>query len=219
MSIFMNRKLIFCWAFFACLVFVLPAMGQDYSKMNLHFVYIDHETTTPVNRLCQRLRTLRDDALEVEDALIVYLSDGAQSPVSITNLKDESGHNRDANDSFTTIIAALQDYNSHSVVATMDRTNILNLFDEFSFVDANGKLRFNSVIMDFYVGSGFWSLNNNEKVIAHIFTVLDVAKYPKEKLSFNLYKAKEDNFHFTEDMPFGDNNIDGINSKLKIFEY
>ena len=117
---------------------VFSASAQDYSKVNLHFVYIDHEPSTPVNQLCQRVRTLRDDAIEVEDALIVYLSDGRQSLLSFTNLRDASGRNRDANDAFVNIIAALQDANSHDVIAQEDRNNILRLFDEYNFVDENG---------------------------------------------------------------------------------
>lgn len=215
----MKRTHIFCLAFFACLMTVLPAKAQDYSSMNLHFIYIAHETSTPVNKLCERLRTVRDDALEVEDALIIYLSDGVTSPVSLTNLKDQTGRNRDSQDSYTDIIAALQDFNSHNVVARNDRNNILNLFDEYNFLDENGKLRFNSVIMDFYVGASFWALGNNEKIIAHLFTAFDAASYSKDKFSFNVYKPKGENLQYVEGMPFGDNNIDGINSKLKIFEY
>jgi len=215
----MNRIQIIGLTILACLLSFVSAKAQDYSKMNLHFIYIAHETSTPVNKLCERLRTVRDDAIEVEDALIVYLSDGALSPISFTNLKDNSGRNRDSQDSYTDIIAALQDFNSHNVVARNDRTNILNLFDEYNFLDENGNLRFNTVIMDFYVGASFWSLGNNEKIIAHLFTALNAASFPKDRFSFNVYKPRGEKLVYVEGMPFGDNNIDGINSKLKIFEY
>ena len=215
----MNRIQIIGLTILACLLSFVSAKAQDYSKMNLHFIYIAHETSTPVNKLCERLRTVRDDAIEVEDALIVYLSDGALSPISFTNLKDNSGRNRDSQDSYTDIIAALQDFNSHNVVARNDRTNILNLFDEYNFLDENGNLRFNTVIMDFYVCASFWSLGNNEKIIAHLFTALNAASFPKDRFSFNVYKPRGEKLVYVEGMPFGDNNIDGINSKLKIFEY
>ena len=125
----MKRIQLLFGAIVACFVIALSAKAQDYSKMNLHFIYIAHETSTPVNKLCERIRTVRDDALEVEDALIIYLSDGVLSPVSLTNLKDQSGLHRDSPESYTDIIAALQDFNSHNVVARNDRTNLLNLFD------------------------------------------------------------------------------------------
>lgn len=201
------------------IVGVLNVYAQDYSKVNLHFVYIDHEPSTPVNQLCQRIRTLRDDAIEVEDALIVYLSDGRQSLLSFTNLQDVYGRNRDKNDAFVDIIAALQDANSHDVIAQEDRKNILRLFDEYNFVDEDGRFLFSSVTMDFYVGPEYWTLGNHEKVISHLFVDFDAASFPKEKLSFNVFKPKGQSLNYQEEMPFGDNNIDGINQKLSIFEY
>lgn len=193
--------------------------AQDFSKVNLHFVYIDHEPTTPVNQLCQRIRTLRDDAIEVEDALIVYLSDGRQSLLSFTNLEDKRGMERDKNEAFVNIIAALQDANSHDVRAQDDRNNILKLFEEYNFVNDEGRFLFSSVTMDFYVGPEYWALGNNEKVITHLFVDFDAASFPKEKLVFNVFKPKGQNLNYPEGMPFGDNNIDGINQKLSIFEY
>lgn len=213
-----NCKIIFV-AVVLMIVGSLSVQAQDYSKVNLHFVYIDHEPSTPVNQLCQRIRTLRDDAIEVEDALIVYLSDGRQSLLSFTNLQDMAGRNRDKNEAFVDIIAALQDANSHDVIAQEDRKNILRLFDEYNFVDENGKFLFSSVTMDFYVGPEFWTLGNHEKVISHLFVDFDAASFPKDKLAFNVFKAKGQTLKYPEGMPFGDNNIDGINQKLSIFEY
>ena len=193
--------------------------AQDYSNVNLHFVYIDHEPSTPVNQLCQRIRTLRDDAIEVEDALIVYLSDGKQSLLSFTNLHDVNDRNRDKNEAFVDIIAALQDANSHDVIAQEDRRNILNLFEEYNFIDEDGQFLFNSVTMDFYVGPEYWSLGNNEKVISHLYVDFNAASFPKDKLVFNVFKPKGQLLNYQEGMPFGDNNIDGINQKLSVYEY
>lgn len=205
----------------ALLLFMVATVGkaQDFSSMNLHFVYIDHEPSTPVNKLCERIRTLRDDAIEVDDALILYLSDGKQSLISFTNLKDNYGKDRDSNDAFVGIIAALQDANSHDVTASEDRKNILTLFDEYNFVNEMGHFKFSSVTMDFYVGSGFWSLGNNEKVISHLFVDFDVASQPKDKFVFNVFRPKGEVLDYPEGQPFGDNNIDGINNKLSIYEY
>ena len=200
-------------------IFATRIVAQDYSKTNLHFVYIAHETSTPVNKLCERLRTLRDDAIEVEDAFIIYLSDGRQSLLSLTNLKDNSQKGRDQESAYVDIIAALQDANSHDVIAREDRKNIYDLFDEFNFVNEQGHLLFSSVVMDFYVGPGFWTLGNDEKIIAHLFTAFKAANFPRDIFSFNVYKPKGQTLSHEKGMPFGDNNIDGINSKLSIFEY
>lgn len=197
----------------------LNAVAQDYKNMNLHFVYIDHEPTTPVSQLCQRIRTLRDDAIEVEDALIVYLSDGKHPLLSYTNLQDPSGRNLDKNEAFVEVIAALQDANSHEVIAQEDRKNILRLFDKYNFIDENGEFIFSSVTMDFYIGPNFWALGNNEKIISHLFAAFDVNSLPKEKFTFSVFKPKGQSLEYPAGMPFGDNNIDGINQVIRIFEY
>lgn len=195
------------------------AQSANYSSMNLHFVYIDHEPSTPVNKLCERLRMLRDDAVEIGDALIIYLADGQSPIVSLTGLKDKKGLGRDDNQTYTRIVAALQNANYHDVMARIDREKIIQLFDEYDFVDESGNFLFNSVIMDFYVGPEFWSLKDNERVIAHLFTAFKAASYTKGKFSFNVFKAKEQELDYPKGMPFGDNNIDGINEKLSIFDY
>ena len=214
------RKRTILLALFFCL-FIRQIIAQDagYSSMNLHFVYIAHETSTPVNKLCEKLRTLRDDAIEVEDAFIIYLSDGRQSLLSLTNLKDFNQKGRDQESAYVDIIAALQDTNSHDVIAREDRKNIINIFDEFNFTNEAGQLLFSSVVMDFYVGPSFWALGNNEKIIAHLFTAFKAADFPRDKFSFNVYKPKGQTLGYDKGMPFGDNDIDGINKKLSIFDY
>ena len=201
--------------------FVKYAAGQNqnYSSMNLHFIYIDHETSTPINKLCERLRTMRDDAVEVNDALILYLADGYTPRVSLINLEDLRGKQRDQIDAYTGIISALQNANSHDVIAREDRRHIIDLFEEFNFVDESGKLHFNTVIMDFYVGPSFWSLGNNEKIIAHLFTIFKASSFTRDKFAFNVYKPRGIELGYEKGTPFGDNNIDDINNKLSIFDY
>lgn len=205
--------------FMFCFLAVTKAGAQDFSKMNLHFVYIDHEPTTPVNQLCQKLRILRDDATEIDDALIIYLSDGKSSPMSFTNLKDVTGNKYDQREAFDDVIDALQNANSHDVIAREDRRNILNVLDAYNFIDDAGRLRFASVVIDFYVGPSFWTLGNNEKVISHLFVALNAAAYTRDKFSFYIWKPRGENLGYPEGKPFGDKNIDGINSKVSVFEY
>ena len=193
--------------------------AQDKSLMNLHFVYIDHEVTTPINELCSRLRTLQEDATEVNDALIVYLSDGTSSIESFTNLKDKKDKNRDAEQSFLEVISALQDANSHDVTAAIDVQRIIDIFDEHNFIDNRGVVLYNSVIFDFYVGRSFWSLGNNEKVLAHLYHIFNLSSLPRSKFTLNIFTPKADHVSYKEGMPFGDNNIDDINNNVKILKY
>lgn len=216
----MNNVLIrFSSLFFLLFILVGEIKAQDKASMNLHFVYIDHEVTTPITELCGRLRSLQEDATEVDDALMIYLSDGRASLVSFTNMKDTSGQGRDKELAFVEIISALQDANSHDVIATEDIKNIIELFDEYNFVEDDGSIMYNSVSFDFYVGASFWTLGNNEKVISHLYHDFSMSELPKDKFNLNIYVPKTDHVSFPEGMPFGDNNIEGINDKLKLFEY
>lgn len=204
------------WGIFQSLC--LNAQTDDSSK-NLHFVYIAHEVTTPITELCEKIQTLHDDATEVDDALIVYLSDGSTSLTSFTNLKDNEGKGRDTDNAFLEVIAALEDANSHDVIATDDVTNIQNLFKEYNFVSESGAITYASVIFDFYIGNNFWTLGNNEKVIAHLYECFSLYKMPRGQFTLNIYKPKTDHLKYPEGKPFGDNNIEGINEKVRILEY
>lgn len=202
---------------FMC-VFVQRAQAQDYSNTNLHVIYIDHETSTPVTQLCSRIRTLRDDALEIEDALIVYLADGSTPLISLTNLPDETGRDRDKSDAIYAIFDALQTVNSHNVIAREDRRQLLQLFDEFNFVDNNNQLRFKNVTIDFYIGPSFWALGY-EKIISHLYVALGVSQFPRDRFAFNIFKPRGTDLGYPKGKPFGNENIDGINEKLTILEY
>lgn len=197
----------------------VKAQDNDKSSVNLHFVYIDHEVTTPITELCERLRSLQEDATEINDALILYLSDGRASIVSFTNIKDVTGQGRDKELAFIEVISALQDANSHDVVASEDIKNIINLFEEYNFVDEDGTILYNNVTFDFYVGASFWTLGNNEKVISHLYHDFSMSELPKSQFSLNIYVPKTDHVSYPEGMPFGDNNVGDINNKVKLFEY
>ncbi len=207
----------FLIAVFVCLV-PQKALSLDYSKINLHVVYIDHETSTPVTRLIERLRRLRDDAIEIEDALIVYLADGSTPLVSLTNLPDATGRDRNKKEALYTIFDALQNVNSHNIIEREDRSHLLQLFDEFNFVDDNENLRFKTVTVDFYIGPSFWALGY-EKIISHLYVALGVAKLPKERFAYNIFKPKDIELGYPDEEPFCVGNLDGINQELHVFEY
>lgn len=214
-----NKIRILTLLLLTCITGCMDVWAEDVSSMNLHFVYIAHESTTPVNQLCERIRTLQNDAVEIDDALIVYLSDGLNSPMSFANMRDYTGRGRDTQQAFDSVIGALQDANSHDVVARHDIANILNLFSEYNFLNENREVIYNSVTFDFYVGPSFWGLNNNEAVIAHLYAAFDVQSLPKSKFTLNVYVPRADELKYPEGQPFGPNNIDGINNKVKILKY
>lgn len=194
--------------------------AQDY----YHFIYVEHEIGNHKNLLCERLKSLREDARETGDALIIYLSTGDQEQdygiCSYTNLKDPFGKNQDTEDAFNSIIAVIQDSKSLPVNAQADVKNVREIMDELNFVDESDNYKYQKTEIDFYAGNRFWKLGFNNSIIAHLYSVLGIANIPKNKVEFRVFVPRSDTkFKHPDGMPFGENNIDGINEKIKIQKY
>lgn len=196
--------------------------AQSLNK-NMHFVYVVHEVNTPVNQLCRQLKSLRDDALETGDVLIIYMSTGLRETnyglQSYTNIADINGMERDTEDAFDNIIAAMQNANSHNVEPRQDVMNILQIFTDYNFQNEDSSLKYGNVIFDFYVGSRFWKLGNNERIISHLFADFDVPSLAKDRFSFNVYQARGDKVASSNNNLFGKNNIQDINNRVKLLVY
>jgi len=186
----------------------LPICAQT---TRLHFIYIDHETTTPTNNLCKKIQDLRDKAIENGGGLIVYLANGFSPMVSATNVEsiDEKYVGDEA---FDDIIAALQEENSHDVNAKTDLNQILQLAEQCHINDDKMKLGYKRVTFDFYVGSTFWGLRNEERLLSYLYFALEVPKLMEEDFSFNIYKPKDDKLEHLENKPFGEKNVERINN-------
>lgn len=190
---------------------------QAQSAKRLHFIYIDHESDTPVNRLCNKLKDLRDKAIEDGTGLIVYLANNYNPMISVTNI-DTVDKKYVGDEIFDDIIAALQEENSHDVNAKTDLEQILKIMDECQLNDAQMKLGYRRVTFDFYAGATFWGLRNNERLISYLYFALEIPHLQEEELYFNIYKPKGAQLVHLENKPFGDKNVEDVN-KLRILDF
>lgn len=210
------------------------ADAQNNQEKRLHFVYIDHEVTTPTKEVNARMTQRFYDVGEFPDreALVIYLSNGRRSPVAFVNLKEyasdvqlsrltTSGEKRDTEEAFKGVLETMNNANSHSVEARVDVENILDIFEGLKVFDENGKLNFKSLRIDFYVGPNFWLLRNNEKVISRLYALLQqgLQDEDKKKITFSVFKPANVKIDYPEGKPFGDTNLNGINEKLQLLEY
>lgn len=202
------------------------AEAQDNQEKRLHFVYIDHEETTPTKVVNDRMTQRFYDVGEFPDreALVLYLSNGRRSPVAFVNLKEyasTSGAKRDTEEAFKDVLETMNNANSHSVEARVDVENILNIFEGLKVFDENGKLNFKSLRIDFYVGPNFWLLRNNEKIISRLYALLQqgLQDEDKKKITFSVFKPANVKIDYPHGKPFGDANLNGINDKLQLLEY
>ena len=196
------------------------AQAQDY----YHFIYVEHEIGNHKNILCERLKELREDAKETGDVLIIYLSTGEPEQdygiCSYTNLEDPSGNSQDTDEAFNSIISIIQDSKSLPVKAQEDVRRVREIIDASDFANDNGEIKYRKAEIDFYAGSRFWLLGFNNSVIAHLYSVLGMSSISKGKVDFRVFVPKtDDKFKYPEGMPFGENNIDGINGIIKIQKY
>lgn len=208
--------------FLSLLMFFVNSVAQ--AQEYYHFIYVEHEIGNHKNILCEKLKDLREDAKETGDALIIYLSTGDQEQdfgiCSYTNLEDPSGKMQDTDDAFNSIISIIQDSKSLPVNAQADVRNVRSILDASNFVNESGDLKYQKAEIDFYAGSRFWRLGFNNSVIAHLYSVLGLSSVSKNLVDFRVFVPKsDDKLRYPEGMPFGENNIDGINEKIKIQKY
>lgn len=197
------------------LLFCFAVNAQETSDKNYRFIYIAHDVSTPINRLSKELRTKYREAIQYDDVAIFYLSSGYES--IIVNVNTPNNDNRE--DFEKRLMSELQEYNSHDVEAEVDVDNILETISKNDFSTRKGQLNYASVNMDFYIGSLFWTLGNNESILSTLYTALDVPSYNSETFAFNVFRNIEDNLVYPEGMPFGKMNVNNINKKVMIFDY
>lgn len=201
------------------MVFVIGLNAQSRKNKDFYFVYIDHETTTPVDRLCENIKDLRDNALETHSGLVIYLSNGFYPMISMTNLPDASG-NYSGDEKFNDIIAALQEENSHDVNPTIDTKKIVEVLAQSELLSNSQSLLWSSATLDFYTGPTFWNLNCNETLLSRLYFALDIPEVQEnDELMFNVYKASTQELSVEEKHLFGLKNLQGINKKVRLMNY
>ena len=201
--------------FLSAVALMATAQSDDTADKNYRFVYIAHDVSTPVDRLANELRTKYREAIQYDDVVVFYLSNGYESIV--VNVNTPTGDNRD--DFEKQLMSELQEYNSHDVEAEVDVNKILETLAKNDFSDGAGQLRYASVNLDFYIGSMFWTLGNNESILAELYWSIDVPSFKGKEFAFNVFRNTEDVLNYPEGMPFGKRNVDDINKNVMVFDY
>ncbi len=208
--------------FITLLLFLLGVCAFSQSSKYLRFIYIDHEVSTPVEVLGNQLGEAWDQADENPETeqLIIYLSTGLDADncalMSFKNI--EEGNENESRDAYDKIIEALNDAIFHTVRPSEDVKNIVSLFSKYPFFDSDGKLALKGLTMDFFVGKDFWRREYNQKIIATLYTVLNLHAQEKSvnELTINIRFPKNDSIDYNVKQLFGDRNLQGINSSNNI---
>lgn len=191
---------------------------------NLRLVYIAHDVDTPVEKLVGKIEkyseVLEEEADDPESVqqTIIYMS-SSSNPL-IANMK--SGNTDREN--FDRILSELSERNYHEVDTDTDMERILALLSENEVFNTDGSLDVTALKFEFYVTPGFWTMHNNENLIASLFFALGIDRYrdPDSPL-FNpavnfqvFFPNLEDRTKAlpNESKPFGEKNVNNINKLL-----
>lgn len=209
------KKIIFCLLAFAATIFAVQAR-------NYRFVYIAHDVNTPIELLVQKLEGyyehLEDEADDEDskDRTILYLASGS-NPV-IANMA--SGKRDDEN--FNRVISELYERNFHDVDTEVDMETILKILSENDFLTPTGSLdpSIQNLKFEFYVTPNFWEMNQNESLIASLFYSLGMEKIydpSSQRVQFRIFLPTIEDMRKCNgnDTPFGEKNVNNINTILK----
>ncbi len=182
------------------LTLLLTASGQDKSGKDLQFIYIAHDETTAVGSLIDRLTEAYNDARNYPETreLILYLAnDEYPIIVQVNTENDNQGQ-------FGLIIEELQTKIAHTINPEVDRETIVALFNQNDMIDEDGKPIYYSVEWTYYVNSTFWSLGNNEDIIAGLFFIMDMKKMiDAGYMRVYVMYGQNDRLPYDKNLPFG----------------
>jgi len=199
---------------FLCLTmgFSMPMSAQDdvpTSKQTYRFVYVALDTSIPLQALLKDLQDAYNHAL-LEGPAIFYLANGSDPIVVKVNLSDD---NRDDFDG--RLMNWLRQNTASSVDGLFDKNRIQELLQNDNFINEEKNLIYGNVDFEFHVGQSFWTMSNNEVLIASLFFELDLSYYlANDRFSFNVICPRS--IEIDERAPFGVLNPDNINEIINL---
>ena len=184
------------------LLMVVSTFSVFAQKKSLEFYYISHDRTTPVNRLCDRLQYVYEQALSDENYAVIFYFPNLEDHIEVkVNLE---GDNR--ND-FDKILGALRGRDAHENYSYYDFETITNLMNKYDFITPDGGYAYSSVLFCWYVTPDFWRWGGNENVIAKLYFTLELEKY-NDYVSTQVWHARNDGLVLeNEKYPFGKLNL------------
>lgn len=198
----------------------LCAFAANAQERNIRFFYVVHDHTTPIADVTSRLEAEYTAAMDdeyKEMQTIFYLPNGSYHIVVKINTSDDNHE-----DFYDKFLAEIYERNSHEVDADADVQEIVKIFNDLKLDDPseNVKLSFSFIVTPL-----FWRVGNNEGVISNLFYTLDLANVIKNhkiidgsevsRLTFEVRYPRENPIKFNATMPFGVQNLGGINQYMK----
>ena len=173
------------------------------AAQKLMFVYVAFDNNgTDTQKLINRLNEIYGYAMDYPDsyAVIFYMPNNEDPVIVKINMPGDNYKE------FNRILSAIQRQPYNVIKAGYDVERILELFAENDLIDENGKGRYRSVDWIYYISPSFWSMKNNEFVIARLFYTMEMDTLIKQNnyLSLSMYCQEGSKLlHIDGKEPFG----------------
>ncbi len=188
-----------------------PVESEVQKKQTFRFIYVAPDNAMTQQRLFAALNDHRNHIANEGAPAIFYLASG-NSPIIVKfNLANDNKA-----DFENELLYYLKQSMSTKVEASYDRRRIMELINQYDFIDEKGELKYEKTEFDFHVGKAFWDRGNNEAIIGSLFFGLNAAKYINEgRMQFNVFfRCPTSKGSFDRDLPFGNLNLDNINQTI-----
>lgn len=196
-------------------VFGAYAQTDSDSNKKLLFVYIAHDSGTPVQQLCDRLRSYYEEATIYEGNVTVFYLANEDNPIII-----EVNTDRDNRQDFEKFISELQNQNFHTVYPLVDLQKIVELQSRLNIASEDGKtLQYDTADWFFYVTSRFWGNGYHEELVSRLCFTLGTDAFDMYKFQIKFYYPEDDDLKADEKTPFGLKNYGNLNNAFYYYPY
>ncbi len=179
---------------------LLSVAGFAQTK-SFEFYYIAHDRTTPVNDLCEILEDAYNTADRYDDCAVIFYLPNFDEPITVKINLD--GDNRQ---DFKNIISELRLKPAHEIYADVDYANIVDLINQYDFIDSEGNPTYTSATFYWYINPDFWQFLYNEELIASLYFNMEFDRYPGY-VSTQIWHASGDGLQVDKKYPFGTKNL------------
>ena len=189
-----------------CFLCCSPIFAQeDVLKQDCYFVYIAHDSDTPVGKLSEKIKDMGKDARRYHHPTIFYLSNDESPYVVAYNIEVSNSVSED--DLLSQLAVKLY----HPINASFDYEYIRTHFKDLVLGSGSNRT-FESINWSFYTTESFWKMGFNESLIASIYWTFSIKNYQDRHLNYNVWYSSTSGFAPNSEQPFGVHNLDGINN-------
>lgn len=184
------------------------------------FAYVTHYADVRLEKIDSLyLNDMFKTVTEIGGRAIIYISNG-EEPI-IAKIGFEHGQEKQEYDK---IIEATREL-YHTVNYEYDLNRLIELFNEYNFVDSNGKILYSRAVLNFFVSSEFWNSHGHTGFLAPLAFCLNMNQFD-DRFERNYLFDSDDYERLSESdrdkhniYKMGEENLGGFANEIVLQEY